>query len=252
MLMEPHERLDIDSQIIVATGLGGAGRFYPDYEVKYGKENCTIVCWDKSCTNLDTHITKLKANIPKEKSFVEVGHSMGGSIWLELISRENIHNMRGLVLVGAARTLRTNQGLKFMMKHHWTRIWFIVIFLTLLAPIMWMIWRSKTYDTFREMWRFTTKDGAKKIHTQYNQTLKKLGGVSKVKNPELPLLLVRLEKDTLVDEEDLKFTKAMFKNVREEIIETDSLHLTEKFDYITVERIANQAKFIGLISKKAK
>ena len=79
-----------------------------------------------------------------------------------------------------------------------------------------------------------------------------LGGVTEVKNSELPLLLVRLEKDTLVDEEDLKFTKAMFKNVREEIIETDSLHLTEKFDYITVERIANQAEFLGLISEKAK
>ena len=154
MPKEPHEheRLEIDSQIIVATGLGGAGRFYPDYEVKYGKENCTIVCWDKSCTNLDTHIAKLKANIPKGKPFVGVGHSMGGSIWLELISKENIPNMHGLVLVGAARTLRTSQGLKFMMKRHWTRIWFIVIFLTLIAPIMWMIWRSKTYDSYREMW----------------------------------------------------------------------------------------------------
>ncbi|GAI56023.1 unnamed protein product, partial [marine sediment metagenome] len=70
-----------------------------------------------------------------------------------------------------------------------------------------------------------------------------------IKNPNLPLLLDRLEKDTLVDEEDLKFTKSMFKNVREEIIETDSLHLTEKFDHITVEKITYEAEFIGLISK---
>ncbi len=247
-----HERLGINAKIVVATGLGGAGRFYPDYEVKFGKENCIIVTWDKRCTDLDAHINYLKEKIPKKEPFVAVGHSMGGSIWLELVSRESIPNMKGLVLVGAARTLRSDQGIKFLMRHHWMRIWGMVIMMTLLAPIMVFIWRKKTYDTYREMWRFVTKDGAKKIHTQYNQTLKRLGGITKVVNQDLPLLCVRLKTDTLVDEEDLEFTKAMFNNVREQIIETNSLHLTEKFDHITVEKIANEAEFIGLISKEKK
>ena len=245
-----HVRLDIDAQIVVATGLGGAGRFYPDYEVKFGKENCTVVCWDKTCTNLDSHITKLKANIPKKRPFIGVGHSMGGSIWLELVSRENIPNMTGIVLVGAARTLRTEQGLQFMMKRHWFRLWWLVLMLTFAAPIMIFIWRKKTYDTYREMWRFLRKDGARKIHAQYNQTLKKLGGVTSVKNPDLPLLFVRLNEDTLVDPNDIEFTRKMFNNVREQIIEVNSLHLTEKFDYITVEKIALEAEFLGLVNKK--
>lgn len=99
------------------------------------------------------------------------------------------------------------------------------------------------------MWRFVTKDGAKKIHRQFNQTLKKLGGVTSVKNPNLPLLFVRLRNDILVDQKDLEFTKSMFKNVHKQIIETEALHLTEKFDHITVEKIANEAEFIGLITK---
>lgn len=112
-----HEPLAIDVKIVVATGLGGAERFYPDYEVKFGKDNCIIVTCDKSCTDLDAHINFLKERIPKEP-FVACGHSMGGSIWLELISREFISNMKGLVLVGSARTLKQDQGVKFLMKHH--------------------------------------------------------------------------------------------------------------------------------------
>ncbi|NHJ86769.1 MAG: hypothetical protein FK734_15000 [Asgard group archaeon] len=243
-----HERLDIDSHIVVATGLGGAGRFYPDYFVKYGEENVTVVCWDEKCTDLDSHIAKLKTNIPKDKPFVGTGHSMGGSIWLELISRENIPNMKGLVLVGSARTLKSDNGVKFLMAGTWFRLWVLVITLTLIMPIMLFIWRKKTFETYREMWRFLLKDGARKIHRQYNLCLKKLGGVMKVQNPNIPLLVVKLRKDTLVDEDDLNYTKSMFNYVREQIIETDSLHLTEKFDHITVEKIALEAKFLGLIS----
>ena len=173
---------------------------------------------------------------------------MGGSIWLELISRENIPNMKGLVLIGSARTLKSDNGVRFLMAGTWLRLWVLVITLTLIMPIMLFIWRKKTFETYREMWRFLTKDGAKKIHRQYNLCLKKLGGVMKVNNPDMPLLVVRLRKDTLVDEDDLNYTKSMFQNVREQIIETDSLHLTEKFDHITVEKIALEAEFIGLIS----
>jgi alpha-beta hydrolase superfamily lysophospholipase len=245
-----HKFLEIDSKIVVAVGLGGEDRHFPDYEAKYGKENCIFVTWDKTCTDLDAHIKFLKNRVPKDEPFVAVGHSMGGSIWLEIISRENIPNMKGLVLVGCARTLKQNQGVKFLMKRHWLRIWFFVLLLTFAAPIMVFIWRKKTLDSYREMWRFVTKDGAKKIHSQVNLTLNKLGGVTSVKTPDLPILFVRLRTDTLVDEEDLEFTRNMFTNVREQIIESDSLHLTQKFDHITVEKIANEAEFIGLINKK--
>jgi alpha-beta hydrolase superfamily lysophospholipase len=247
---QEHEFLEVDRKIVVAVGLGGGGRLFPDYEVKFGKENCIIVTWDKTCTDLDAHINFLKAYIPKDEPFVAVGHSMGGSIWLEIISREIIPNMVGLVMVGCARTLKQDQGVKFLMKRHWLRIWFFVLLLTFAAPIMVFIWRKKTIDSYREMWRFVVKDGAKKIHTQVNQTLNKLGSVTSVKNPDLPVLFVRLRTDTLVSEQDLEFTMNMFTNIREQIIETDALHLNQRFDPITVEKIANEAEFIGLIVKK--
>ncbi len=245
-----HEKLDVSAKIVVATGLGGAGREYPDYYEKFGQENVIIVCWDDSVSDLDSHIEKLKENIPKKDPFVAVGHSMGGSIWLELLSRENIPNQRGQVLVGCSRRVRGDQGVEFIMKRPWWFIWIMVFGLTSIFPIMLLVWRKKTFDTYRELWRFVTKDGARKIHNQYNLTLKKLGTIESVMNPDLPLVIVRLTKDTLIDEEDLEFTKSMFNNHHEQIIESDSLHLTEKFDHITVEKIALEAEFLGLISQK--
>ncbi|MHA1212929.1 MAG: alpha/beta fold hydrolase, partial [Candidatus Heimdallarchaeota archaeon] len=227
-----------------------AGRQFPDYYAKFGEENVTCVLWDKTCTDLEAHIVYLKKYFPKDKPFIAVGHSMGGSILLEICSRELIPNMKGLVLVGAAQTLRVDGGVRFMMKRHWFRITWLVCFLTAIAPIMVFIWRKKTYDTYKELWRFTTNDGAKKIHTQYNQTIKRLGGITSVKNPDMPFMFVRLEEDTLVDNDDLNFTRTLFKNIRDKIIETNSLHLTEKFDHLTVEKIAEEAEFIGLIRKK--
>ncbi|MFW9921986.1 MAG: serine aminopeptidase domain-containing protein [Candidatus Thorarchaeota archaeon] len=245
-----HEKLEVDTKIVVATGLGGEGREYPDYYAKFGRENVIIVTWDKTCTNLDSHINKLKENIPKEDSFIAVGHSMGGAIWLELLSREILSNQRGQVLVGCSRKVRGDNGVEFIMKRPWWFLWVVVFGLTALFPIMLLIWRKKTVDTYREMWRFITKDGARKIHTQYNLTLKSLGTVTSVKNPDLPLVVVRLQEDTLVDKDDLEFTKNMFHNVHEQIIETNALHLTEKYDHITVEKIANEAEFLRLIPKK--
>ena len=246
-----HDRLEnISAKVVVATGLGGAGREYPDYYEKFGRENVTIVCWDDTVSDLDSHIAKLKENIPKEEPFVAVGHSMGGCIWLELLNRENIPNQKGQVLVGCSRMVRGDQGVEFIMKRPWWFIWVMVLGLTALFPIMLFVWRKKTVDTYRELWRFITKDGARKIHNQYNLTLKKLGHITDVKNPDLPMLVVRLRKDTLVDDQDLEYTKAMFNNPREQIIESDSLHLTEKFDPITVEKIALEAEYLGLTSNK--
>ncbi|MCF2142212.1 MAG: alpha/beta hydrolase [Candidatus Heimdallarchaeota archaeon] len=244
-----HEPLiGIESKVVLATGLGGAGRSYPDYEAKFGKENCIIVIWDKSCTDLDAHINYLKSKLPKEP-FVGIGHSLGGSIWLEICSRENIPNMKGLVLVGSARKVRSDRGMEFLMGGHWFRLWWIAILITLAFPIMLFVWGRKTFDTYREMWGFLIKDGAQKIHAQYNKTLKKLGTVTSVKNPDLPLVIVRLRKDTLVDPDDLEFTKSMFNNVHEQIIESEALHLTEKLDPVTVEKIAAEAEFLGLVKR---
>jgi len=241
-----HERIAVDAKLLVATGLGGVGREYPDYLAKFGKENVDILIWEEDISDLDSHIEALRERIPKEEPFIGVGHSMGGSVWLELLARECPPNMRGLVLVGCARKLRVSAGIKFMMGGHWIRIWMIVIFMTLMAPIMIFIWRSKTFDTYHELWRFPTRDGAPKIHRQYNLTLKKLGGVTKLVNPDMPVVFIRLEEDELVDSKDLEETKALFNHVHEQIIETNSLHLTEKFDPITVERLALESKFLGL------
>ncbi|MGC9779832.1 MAG: hypothetical protein HZR80_11365 [Candidatus Heimdallarchaeota archaeon] len=101
------------------------------------------------------------------------------------------------------------------------------------------------------MFKFLKRDGAKKIHKQYNLTLKKLGTAECVLQPEIPLLCVGLPKDTLVEEKDLEDTKAMFHNARDNLIYgTNSIHLIEKYDPITVDNIAEEAEFIGLLKPK--
>ncbi|MHA1212757.1 MAG: hypothetical protein ACTSSH_09875, partial [Candidatus Heimdallarchaeota archaeon] len=54
-----HELLEVDSHIVLAVGLGGAGRQFPDYYAKFGEENVTCVLWDKTCTDLEAHIVYL-------------------------------------------------------------------------------------------------------------------------------------------------------------------------------------------------
>ncbi|MBD3189697.1 MAG: hypothetical protein GF308_03595 [Candidatus Heimdallarchaeota archaeon] len=247
---QDHKRLEIDTPILLCTGLGGAGRCYPDYYAKFGEEKVKVLCWDKNCTDLKSHLDFIRANIPENQSFVAVGHSMGGSLLLELLARERIPNLEGLVLVGASRRMRSDQGLNFIMKFPWFFLWIFSILITLAFPITILFWRSKTYDTYRELWRFLTKDGAQKIHKQYNLTLRKLGTIKRILNPEVPLVIVRLKEDTLIDKKDLAYTKTMFHNVHEQIIKSNSLHLTEKFDPITVEKIALEAKFLRLITEK--
>ena len=79
--------------------------------------------------------------------------------------------------------------------------------------------------------------------------MKKLGTADKVLQPDIPMLYVGLTKDVLVDEEDLDITMALFNNSRKQLIEVNQIHLTEKFDSIIVEKIAEEAVFLGLTKK---
>ncbi|HUU77647.1 MAG TPA: hypothetical protein VMX55_04825 [candidate division Zixibacteria bacterium] len=44
----------------------------------------------------------------------------------------------------------------------------------------------------------------------------------------------------------------MLSFTQEQIIQTDSLHLAEKFNHITVEKIAKETEFLVLINRKEK
>jgi hypothetical protein len=63
------------------------------------------------------------------------------------------------------------------------------------------------------------------------------------------MLYVGLTKDVLVDEDDLDITMALFNESRKQLIEVNQIHLTEKFDSIIVEKIAEEALFLGLIKE---
>ncbi|MEA2070790.1 MAG: hypothetical protein U9O98_05810 [Asgard group archaeon] len=175
---------------------------------------------------------------------------MGGMLIIELLSRKSFENLKGIILVGASRKLKTEQGLNILMKLPWFCLWPLAIMFFFFIPITFFIWWGKTWETYQEMYSFLIKDGAKKIHRQYNQTLKKLGDVNSLKNPDIPLVVIRLPKDTLVDEKDLKVTEKMFQNYREKIIPSDSIHLDEKFDPITVKLIAEEKDFLQMDCKK--
>ena len=227
---------------------GGSEREYPDYFQKFGKNNVEIIKWDETCTDIDSHLVKLKKHLPNDEPFVLCGHSMGGGLIIELMKREKILGLQGVVLIGASKKIKQDSGLKFIMRFPWIFLWIFAILMVLALPITVFIWRSKTIDTYLELFRFLRRDGAKKIHRQYNLTLKKLGNVDSILQPEIPLLFVGLPEDTLVDKQDLKITKALFHKSRENLIlGTNSIHLIEKYDPIIVEKIAEEAEFIGLV-----
>lgn len=237
-------------KILIATGLGGVGRKYPDYYAKFGEENVDVVRWDNSCTDIDSHLVKLKKAIPKDEPFVFCGHSLGGCLVLELLSREKVPSLKGLALIGSSRQIRREKGGAFMMWFPWFFLWIFAFLLVLAFPITIFIWRKKTFDTYQELFKFLGRDGAKKIHKQYNLTIKKLGSVESVVNPNIPVVYVGLPQDVLIDNEDLEFTLAMFTNSRKQLIHLNTLHLIEKFDPITVEKIALEAEFLGLLKQK--
>lgn len=246
-LQTQYEKLNCDSKFVLATGLGGKTREYPDYEEKFGKENLTIIKWDDSCTDIDSHLQKMKNNFPKKEPFVLCGHSLGGALTIELLNREIIPNLQGVILIGSSRKIKQDAGLGIIMRFPWFFLWIFAFLFVLVLPITIFIYGKKTFDTYKELFNFLKRDGAKNIHRQYNLTLKKLGTAEKVKQPELPFLYVGLTKDVLVDEDDLDITMSMFKKSRKQIIEANSIHLTEKFDSIIVEKIAEEAEFLGLI-----
>ncbi|HUU78021.1 MAG TPA: alpha/beta hydrolase [candidate division Zixibacteria bacterium] len=245
-----HIPLKCESKVLISTGFGGLGREYPDYEAKFGNENVTVIRWDKTCTDIDSHIAKMKETFPQNDPFVLCGHSLGGSLAIELLSREKITNLQGLVLIGSSRKIKKEQCLEFIMWFPWFCLWPFAILIALAFPITVLIWREKTFDTYYELFKFLGRDGARKIHKQYNLTLKKLGSAESIVDNELPVLYVGLIKDSLVDDKDLEFTLNMFKNNRKQIINSNSIHLIEKYDPITVEKIAIEAEFIGLVNPR--
>ena len=247
-----HIPIRCESKVFISTGFGGIGREYPDYEAKFGKENVTVIRWDKTCTDIDSHLAKIKETIPNNEPFVLCGHSLGGSLAIELLSRERIPFLQSLVLIGSSRRIKKEQGLEFIMKFPWFFLWPFAVLMALAFPITIFIWREKTFDTYYELFKFLKRDGAKKIHKQYNLTLKKLGAAKSIIDPTLPVLYVGLPKDSLIDEEDLEFTLKMFNKSKKSLINANSIHLIEKYDPITVEKIAEEAEYTGLVNPKRK
>ncbi|NHJ49318.1 MAG: hypothetical protein FK733_16130 [Asgard group archaeon] len=245
--IEDIKPINCDNKLLFATGLGGFTREYPHYNRKFGEENVTIIKWDETCTDVDSHLQKIKDNIPQDQPFVLSGLSLGGALAIELLSRETIPNLQGVILIGSSRKIKQDGGLRFIMKFPWFFLWIFAFFLLLCFPITIFIWRKKTFDTYKELFRFLRVDGAKKIHKQYNLTLKKLGAADKVLQPEIPILYVGLPKDVLVDEKDLEFTLKLFKNAKKQLLELNSIHMNEKYDSLIVEKIAEEAEFIGLV-----
>jgi pimeloyl-ACP methyl ester carboxylesterase len=245
--IENIEPINCDSQFIFATGLGGTDREYLSYSKKFGENNTTIIKWDETCTDIDSHIRKVKDNLPSDKPFVFCGLSLGGALAIELLSREIIPNLQGVILIGSSRKIKQDGGLNFIMKFPWFFLWIFSFILVLLFPITIFIWGKKTFDTYRDLFDFLRRDGAKKIHKQYNLCLKKLGDAEKILQPEIPILYVGLPKDALVDEKDLEFTLKLFANSKKHLIDVNSIHLMEKYDPLIVEKIAEEAEFIGLI-----
>lgn len=130
-----HVLLKCDSRVIIATGFGGSGREYPDYLKRFGEDNVEVIRWDETCTDSDSHLVKLKANLPKKEPFVLCGHSLGGGLIIELMNREKVPGLQEVVLIGSSKRIKEDAGLKFMMSFPWFFLWIFAFLLVLAFPI---------------------------------------------------------------------------------------------------------------------
>lgn len=92
------------------------------------------------------------------------------------------------------------------------------------------------------------ENGEREMKKEYNGCLRKIGkevhGILD-ENKDIPALFIRLKKDLMVNQEDLKYTKTFFPKMREIIIPSDSIHLTHDFDYAVADILGEELDFFG-------
>ena len=181
-----------------------------------------------------------------------VGYSMGGCNLIELLSRKALPNCNGIVLVGAARILTPHWFLNFLFKLPVPLIYFFAGLIALLFPFNLIVsgfnLKKAIPASFEGLERLI-ENGAGKMKKEYNQCVRKVGrNVENIleENKDIPLLIIRIQKDMMVDEEDLATVKSFFNKWDEEILPEHIIHLTHKYDRLYIELIDERKDFFGI------
>ena len=236
--------------VVVAAGFGNYTREYPAYAKKFGKEN---VIWTSNYKRytVEDHLEELESKIPKDKPYILVGHSLGGSIIIELMSRKPLNNCQGVSLNGASRRVLSHWFLNFLFYLPVPIIYSFFVLMVILFPLNFVLTGFNLHKakqaSFEGIIRIT-ENGTREIKKEYNYCLRKIGReVTKIHkdNLSIPTLFIHLEKEMMVDEEDLEFTKSLYKNKKVKIIKSDTMHLTHDFDYVVADLIGEELDFFG-------
>ncbi|MCK5141473.1 MAG: alpha/beta hydrolase, partial [Candidatus Heimdallarchaeota archaeon] len=187
----------------------------------------------------------------KDKPYILVGHSMGGSIIIELMSRKPLDNCQGVSLNGASRLTLSHWFLNFLFYLPVPIIYSFFALMVVLFPLNFVLTGFNLHKAKQASFEGITRlieNGAREIKKEYNFCLRKIGkDVTSIhkNNINIPTLFIHLKKEMMVDEEDLKFTKSLYNKKRVKIIKSDTMHLTHDFDYVVADLIGEELDFFG-------
>jgi pimeloyl-ACP methyl ester carboxylesterase len=237
--------------MVLAPGFSNYYRKYPAYVERYGEENFAHTTNYKRYS-IEDHLEEIESVIPENRSFMMIGYSMGGCNLIELLSRKALPNCKGVILVGAARILTPHKFLDFLFRLPVPLIYFLAGLIALLFPFNLIITgfnlKKAIPASFEGLVRLV-ENGAGKMKKEYNQCVRLVGKeVDDIleENKNIPLLIIRLHKDMMVDEEDLATLKTFFNKWDEEILPKHIIHLTHKFDSLYIEIIDGRKDFFGI------
>ncbi|MHA1416906.1 MAG: alpha/beta fold hydrolase [Candidatus Heimdallarchaeaceae archaeon] len=238
----------------VAAGFSNYTREYPAYVEKFGKENVEWACYADKYT-IEEHIEEIKTHFPNGRPFILIGHSLGGSLIIEMLAKEKMPSeCEGVVLVGASRRLYPHPALNFAFRLPVPLVYAFSAFLMLIFPIFLVAYKFNLHKAFHAsfegFWRLV-ENGAKRMKKEFNYCLRDIGkNVSDIleENKHIPVLFIRLKKDIMIREEDVEETKSFFHKHKERIIPIDTIHLNHEFDSVVADIINEELPFFGFES----
>jgi len=239
-----------DPFMILAAGFSNYDREYPIYEEKFGKENFAHTTNQNRFT-IEEHLEEIESLMPKNREYMLIGYSMGGSNILELLGWKNLTRCRGVVLVGAAHIQDVHWFLNFMFRLPVPIIYFFAILIALLFPMNLIIagfnFKKAVPASFEGLYMFL-RYGARNMKKEYNHCIRKVGrNLDDIlpENKDIPLLIIRLEKDMMVRDEYYQTVLNWFNKTKMRILPPDIIHLTHRLDNLFISIIEEEKELFS-------
>ncbi len=238
--------------IVMVAGYSNYTKKYPAYEERFGKENYAHTTNAKRYT-VDEHLDEIRSLIPKDRSYMLVGYSMGVSLIIELLNKEKLENCKGITLIGGSRYQPSHWFLTFTFSLPVPFIYFFASIILLTYPFVLLFsgfnFEKARLTCYEGSMKSLVVNNVREMKKEYNQCIRKVGrnitGILK-ENSTIPTLFIRLNEDLMVDEEDVEFTKTFFKKTKEIILPDDIIHLTHALDSEFIDIFMAQTEFFDL------